>query len=45
VSDPRIIDYLRFAAEWDRQFPGFETDIHGVRKDQAGHYLLDCVTI
>ncbi len=45
VSDPRIIDYLRFAAEWDRQFPGFETDIHGVRKDQAGHYLLDCVKV
>ena len=42
VTSPLIIDYLRFAAEWDRQFPGFEADIHGVRKDESGAYLLDC---
>ncbi|HQT85360.1 MAG: lysine decarboxylase [Acidiphilium sp. 37-64-53] len=43
VSSPLIIEYLRFAAAWDRQFPGFEADIHGVRKDNDGNYLLDCV--
>lgn len=42
VSSPLIVEYLRFAAAWDRQFPGFETDIHGVRKDDAGDYFLDC---
>ncbi|HEX7390358.1 MAG TPA: aminotransferase class I/II-fold pyridoxal phosphate-dependent enzyme, partial [Acidiphilium sp.] len=40
---PLIVEYLRFAAAWDRQFPGFETDIHGVRKDENGDYFLDCV--
>lgn len=43
VSSPLIVEYLRFAAAWDRQFPGFETDIHGVRKDENGDYFLDCV--
>jgi len=42
VSSPLIVEYLAFAAAWDRQFPGFETDIHGVRKDASGNYLLDC---
>lgn len=45
VTSPLIIAYLRFAANWDRQFPGFEADIHGVRKDEAGTYLLDCVRL
>lgn len=42
VSSPLIVEYLRFASAWDRKFPGFETDIHGVRKDEAGDYFLDC---
>ena len=44
VSLPAIISYLQFAQGWDRQFPGFETDIHGVRKLADGSYRLDCVT-
>lgn len=43
VNLPAIISYLRFAEGWDKRFPGFETDIHGVRKTEDGHYQLDCV--
>lgn len=43
VSSPLIVDYLRFCQDWDRRFPGFETDIHGARKDADGRYHLDCV--
>ena len=45
VSLPAIIGYLRFAQSWDQQFPGFETDIHGVRKSADGSYKLDCVKL
>jgi arginine decarboxylase len=44
VTLPAITRYLRFAQSWDRRFPGFETDIHGVRKAPDGTYRLDCVT-
>ncbi len=43
VSLPAITQYLAFAQGWDQRFPGFETDIHGVRKAEDGSYLLDCV--
>lgn len=43
VNLPAITHYLRFAQKWDQQFPGFETDIHGVRKADDGTYKLDCV--
>lgn len=42
-----IQDYLLYAREFDRTFPGFETDIHGLRfESTAGgkRYLVDCVT-
>jgi arginine decarboxylase len=41
-----IQDYLLYAREFDRKFPGFETDIHGLRfEPTAGgrRYLVDCV--
>src|SRR5580765_6093854 len=41
-----IHDYLLYAREFDRRFPGFETDIHGLRfEPTAGgkRYLIDCV--
>jgi arginine decarboxylase len=42
----RIVDYLRFARDFNTRFPGFESDIHGLVK-QAGEdgtdYFLDCV--
>ena len=42
-----IYDYLLYAREFDKKFPGFETDIHGLRfESTAGdrRYLIDCVT-
>jgi arginine decarboxylase len=41
-----ILDYLRFTREFDRQFPGFETEIHGLRIEGSGaakRYMIDCV--
>ena len=40
-----IQDYLLYARDFDRKFPGFETDIHGLRFDPSGErrYLVDCI--
>ncbi len=38
-----IVHYLRFARAFNRAFPGFETDVHGLVKDEAGEYYVDCV--
>lgn len=42
-----IQDYLLFARDFDSRFPGFETDIHGLRFEpkQGGgrRYMVDCV--
>ncbi|QWT47433.1 arginine/lysine/ornithine decarboxylase [Azospira inquinata] len=41
-----IVQYLKFAREFNDKFPGFETDIHGlVQTDIEGeiHYFVDCV--
>jgi arginine decarboxylase len=40
-----IVDYLKFAREFNKQFPGFETDIHGLVEEQNGErrYYVDCV--
>ena len=41
-----IQDYLLYARDFDRKFPGFETDIHGLRFEataEGRRYLVDCV--
>jgi arginine decarboxylase len=41
-----IQDYLLYARDFDRKFPGFETDIHGLRFVTSGgsrRYLVDCI--
>jgi len=41
-----IQDYLLYAREFDQKFPGFETDIHGLRFEPTAsgrRYLVDCV--
>ncbi len=40
-----IVDYLKFARDFNRQFPGFETDIHGLVADEMDgkRYFVDCV--
>ncbi len=41
-----IVDYLKFARDFNERFPGFETDVHGlVALKSNGHheYFVDCV--
>ncbi|MBL8510650.1 MAG: lysine decarboxylase, partial [Betaproteobacteria bacterium] len=41
-----IVQYLKFARDFNAAFPGFETDIHGlVEEEQDGKlvYYVDCV--
>lgn len=41
-----IVDYLRFARDFNERFPGFETDVHGLVKrevDGKRGYFVDCV--
>jgi arginine decarboxylase len=42
----KIVNYLKFAREFNARFPGFETDIHGLVKERIDgrvEYFLDCV--
>jgi len=41
--NPTIVNYLRFARDFNARFPGFETDIHGLVKGEDGRYYVDCV--
>ncbi len=47
VFNKKIVDYLKFAREFNTQCPGFETDIHGLVEEQEAdglrHYYADCV--
>ena len=47
VFNKKIVDYLKFAREFNTLCPGFETDIHGLveERDAEGkkHYFADCV--
>jgi arginine decarboxylase len=41
-----IVRYLQFARQFNQQFPGFETDIHGLVSEKNGtdlRYSVDCV--
>jgi len=38
-----IVRYLKFARDFNAQFPGFETDIHGLVKENGSDYYVDCV--
>ncbi|MES2207813.1 MAG: arginine/lysine/ornithine decarboxylase [Pseudomonadota bacterium] len=41
-----IVQYLRFARKFNLQFPGFETDIHGLAKEQEDgrlDYFVNCI--
>ena len=41
-----IVQYLRFAREFNGRFPGFETDIHGLVESESDGklaYYIDCV--
>ena len=41
-----IVSYLQYARDFNERFPGFETDIHGLVKDETNgkvRYFVDCV--
>ncbi len=41
-----IVDYLKFARDFNKKFPGFETDIHGLVAEKSNGervYYVDCV--
>ncbi|MDH2917048.1 MAG: arginine/lysine/ornithine decarboxylase [Gallionella sp.] len=41
-----IMNYLKFARDFNKQFPGFETDIHGLVAERVNGervYYVDCV--
>lgn len=42
-----IVQYLKFAREFNKLFPGFETDIHGLVEEEVEGggkaYFVDCV--
>ena len=38
-----IVRYLQFAREFNARFPSFETDIHGLVKENGDGYYVDCV--
>ena len=43
----RIVDYLRFTRDFNKRFPGFDTDVHGLVEealpDGGVRYYVDCV--
>ncbi|MBS0319885.1 MAG: arginine/lysine/ornithine decarboxylase [Proteobacteria bacterium] len=42
----QIVDYLKFARDFNERFPGFETDIHGLVEEEIDgrtRYFVDCV--
>jgi arginine/lysine/ornithine decarboxylase len=43
----KIVDYLRFTRDFNKRFPGFDTDVHGLVEKSldngAVRYYVDCV--
>ena len=44
AADGPLLEYLAALEAFDRRFPGFEHDIHGVERDAAGSYAIECLT-
>lgn len=42
-ADAPILRYLRALEAFDRLFPGFPVETHGVRRDAAGDYWITCL--
>ena len=46
VFNKTIVEYLKFAQSFNEKFPGFETDIHGLVKEEVNGktgYFVDCL--
>jgi arginine decarboxylase len=44
AADGPLLEYLAALESFDKLFPGFEHDIHGVARDTDGNYAIECVT-
>jgi arginine decarboxylase len=42
-SDGPLLEYLSALEAFDKRFPGFEHDIHGVERDTEGNYAIECL--
>ncbi|MGD9945410.1 MAG: Orn/Lys/Arg decarboxylase N-terminal domain-containing protein [Burkholderiaceae bacterium] len=43
-----IVEYLKFARDFNKRFPGFDTDVHGLVVEREGgsdQYYVDCVQV
>ena len=50
VFNRKIVDYLLFARAFNRAFPGFDTDVHGLVEEETAAadgqmYYVDCVKV
>jgi arginine decarboxylase len=43
-ADGPLLEYLAALEVFDKGFPGFEHDIHGVERDTTGNYAIECLT-
>jgi arginine decarboxylase len=44
AADGPLLEYLAALEAFDKHFPGFEHDIHGVERDASGNYAIECLT-
>jgi arginine decarboxylase len=44
-ADGPLLEYLGALETFDKRFPGFEHDIHGVERDSTGNYQVECLTL
>ena len=44
AADGPLLEYLAALEAFDKRFPGFEHDIHGVERDSDGNYAIECLT-
>jgi arginine decarboxylase len=45
AADGPLLQYLAALESFDRRFPGFEHDIHGVARDTDGNYAIECLAL
>ena len=45
AADGPLLQYLSALETFDKRFPGFEHDIHGVARDTQGNYAIECLEL
>jgi arginine decarboxylase len=45
AADGPLLQYLSALETFDKRFPGFEHDIHGVARDTNGNYTIECLEL